>query len=599
MPPKKDSLPPLFFLILALSSCSPSAAGEKEETDFSTHLERFSTGQKVLFPGCRVGLNSFPGTQKEGNGKQPPIFQVRGVVARTPLAPGDLILSVPETAILTPDRARLDLLPVFRIAFPTLVSREEYSEMGWTDLWERLEEKDEEGEGYGSDVVAGEPSATTRPLAPAPALSSLRCWGEWFLEDIYDPDVLALDLAMAREVFEMAQKSSSDGALNATTLSLHSKWTAIAAGFPAEFDFPSLSWNTKDLQELQASRVVQLANARRKKILQRWFSDIQPVCRNLNRAWKRREGRLAEARKNSFPHPNRWCTQGRFKWAEMGISSRSFRIRGLSGIPQHGMVPWADLFNTGTLNPDSKRGGDGSTNREGVVNVRHRMNETVLELHAAANIEEGASLLAPYGIRPLSDSQFLLDYGFILNDDSNPNSLVFIRRPRLFSGDDDSIKQKKSDLLRLGVFRRSANLAVSCPPDSHQKVQQAEDNNVNADLDELIAVMGIIAVDDPRVLSDIGAVLQGKSASADPAKQFRNIRALLPSDVEKIVLGRAEEYIQQTLDSYGSSIEEDQALLGDPTLVPRRRLAIRFRLREKRVLQACCDELRKQQGEGR
>eukprot|EP01137_Pigoraptor_chileana_P024110 Opistho-2@91522 len=282
-----------------------------------------------------------------------------------------------------------------------------------------------------------------------------------------------------------------------------SKWRAYWDALPHTV-YSTLWFGDFEYEKMQASRVKEFS-------IQRSLAIIKAHERILEK--------IIEANPVDFPYPMLYF-RGSFQWALSIIWSRTFSIRVLDTEDQWqktaGLVPYADFVNT---------------NVESLLNIDCKTNDagSHFECYATQDIAQGGQLYGPYGSskEAMPNGRLLMDYGFLLPNTEHDVALV---EPPQWTDRVPDADKKKAVLETLGI---------ADVPIFHIVRNKGID----------IAMMAYF-----RVLCATSVSL------ADPnylAQQLQKGVALSDEE-EECTFGLLRRYLQDALDSYGSTIDTDR-----------------------------------------
>ncbi|KAF3562589.1 hypothetical protein DY000_02019021 [Brassica cretica] len=156
---------------------------------------------------------------------------------------------------------------------------------------------------------------------------------------------------------------------------------------------------------------------------------------------------------------------------------------------------------------------------------------------------------------PQPNAKLLLNYGFV--DEDNPYDRIIVEAA--LSTDDPQYQDKRL------VAQRNGKLS--------QQVFQVRVGKEKEAVQDMLPYLRLGYMSDPAEMQSVISS-QGPVCSMSPC-------------MERAVLDQLADYFMRRLAGYPTTLKEDDALLADPSLNPRKRVATRLVRLEKKMLAAC------------
>ncbi|XP_010551929.1 PREDICTED: ribulose-1,5 bisphosphate carboxylase/oxygenase large subunit N-methyltransferase, chloroplastic [Tarenaya hassleriana] len=158
---------------------------------------------------------------------------------------------------------------------------------------------------------------------------------------------------------------------------------------------------------------------------------------------------------------------------------------------------------------------------------------------------------------PQPNARLLLNYGFV--DEDNPYDRIIVEAA--LSTEDPQYQDKRM------VAQRNGKLS--------QQVFQVRVGKERDAVQDMLPYMRLGYVSEPSEMHSVISS-QGPVCPVSPC-------------MERAVLEQLADYFRKRLSGYPTSLNEDETLLADPTLNPKKRVATRLVRLEKKMLTACLD----------
>ncbi|XP_002964620.2 histone-lysine N-methyltransferase setd3 [Selaginella moellendorffii] len=272
------------------------------------------------------------------------------------------------------------------------------------------------------------------------------------------------------------------------------------------------------------------------------------------------------------PFAGQSVDSGALGWAMAAVSSRAFRIHGVTNkLCSAMMLPLIDMCNH-SFQPNAHIEEDLSRDAQDV---------SFLKVVTKRNLEKGSAITLNYG--PLSNDLLLLDYGFVIPD--NPHDRIELRY-------DGSLMENARMIAGLS---RTGSPPFSSPA-SWQVDRLKQLGLADSGESQKVTLGGPEEVDG-RLL----AALRILHAESQEPLERRELVSLQAWGVESMVSSDNEERVLRTLcglaaivfNQFKTTIEEDEAKLSDKSLAETSRIAVQFRLTKKRLVVRVLESLKK------
>ncbi|CAF1884781.1 unnamed protein product [Brassica napus] len=179
--------------------------------------------------------------------------------------------------------------------------------------------------------------------------------------------------------------------------------------------------------------------------------------------------------------------------------------------------------------------------------------DSAVELVVDRAYKAGDPIVAWCGPQP--NAKLLLNYGFV--DEDNPYDRIIVEAA--LSTDDPQYQDKRL------VAQRNGKLS--------QQVFQVRVGKEREAVQDMLPYLRLGYMSDPAEMQSVISS-QGPVCSMSPC-------------MERAVLDQLADYFMRRLSRYPTTLKEDDALLADPSLNPRKRVATRLVRLEKKMLAAC------------
>ncbi|CAN6847742.1 unnamed protein product [Brassica oleracea] len=179
--------------------------------------------------------------------------------------------------------------------------------------------------------------------------------------------------------------------------------------------------------------------------------------------------------------------------------------------------------------------------------------DSAVELVVDRAYKAGDPIVAWCGPQP--NAKLLLNYGFV--DEDNPYDRIIVEAA--LSTDDPQYQDKRL------VAQRKGKLS--------QQVFQVRVGKEREAVQDMLPYLRLGYMSDPAEMQSVISS-QGPVCSMSPC-------------MERAVLDQLADYFMRRLSRYPTTLKEDDALLADPSLNPRKRVATRLVRLEKKMLAAC------------